>query len=143
MSLQKIQDYVEKYEEMFEELDNNYDVSLPLMYTHCHIVSDNDYYGCDFSKNGSIHMLFYNGSSNFFAGIYVPDHITDVKYDQCPVYIFDLASDEPMELIGNFRTYVERVFADVPKNLFKKAKRDLNKFSDKLETYEYQLIIHQ
>jgi len=43
MSLQKIQDYVEKYEEMFEELDDNYDVSLPLMYTHCDIVSDNDY----------------------------------------------------------------------------------------------------
>jgi len=56
---------------------------------------------------------------------------------------FDMASDEPMELIGNFRTYVERVFADIPKNLFKKAKRDLNKFSDKLETYEYQLIKHQ
>lgn len=141
MSLKLIKDYIEQYEDVLENLDESYDVPLPVMYAYCDIINSNNYYSCDFSKNKNIHMLFYNGSSNFFAGLYVPENVNNVRCDECPIYIFDLASDNLMELIGNFKTYMKQVFDVVPKNKFKQAKKNLEKFSDKLENYEYQMTV--
>lgn len=151
MSLGMINDYIEKYQDILEEIDELYasDVTLPLMYMYNEPLSENNYYGYDFSKTKNIHKLFYNGSSDFFSGLFVPDNVHNVKPDQCPIYIFDLSCGTDAsncELVGNFKTYMEQIFNSIPqksKRSYKKALKDLKVFSDHLENYEYQLTINQ
>ena len=146
-SLEKIQKYIEKYEDLFVTL-NKYDLPYPFIYTNCDEISDEDYYDCNFSLNTYIYMLFFNGSKIYFSGMYVPSDLRDVRCDKCPIYIFDLQDDvEPVKKIGNFKTYMTNIFSALPKHMHTndvvyQAMLDLSNFSDDIINREYILTIN-
>lgn len=142
--LSKITTYLEKYEDLFLDFQEaEITFSYPFMPTFCELINDENYYGCDFRNNNKVYMLFYNGASNYFAGIVVPDDKKHKKFDEYPVYIFDLQSDKPVVLVGNFKTYMKENFSAIKtKKSFpelKSAISDLDKFSNKLITCKYTL----
>jgi hypothetical protein len=136
----KIKDYIKEFEDLFEKLEMNYNLPLPFIYTYCDVIDDEDYYGYNFSKDQKIYMLFYNGSSNFFAGIYKPKNSEQFEIDELPIYIFDLSNTNcPIKKIGNFKTYMKQIFDSIKDKVLTKALSRLDDFSDKLIKCEYLL----
>lgn len=80
------------------------DYPLPCMDICGDIVSDINYYGCDFSQEKQVIKIFFTGTSNYFPGIWIKEN---QRIDECPIYIFDLASSEDsFEPVGNLKTYL-------------------------------------
>ena len=103
VTLDNIEDFISDYQELWWEI-NDSGSGLPCMDIGF-MVDDPDYYGCDFSGNNKVYMLFFTGTSNFFPAIVGIDD--GVPIDECPIYIFDLACDDMMSApVGNFRCYI-------------------------------------
>lgn len=98
-----MEEYLEKYELLWGEIDQH-DPPLPCMDLAMNLIDECDYYGLDFRGEKKVYMLFFTGQSNYFPGINVRK---GEAIDESPIYIFDIASFEKPELIGNFKTYIK------------------------------------
>lgn len=124
----KINDYLESYEDLWHDINEWGNAELPIMDISMDVIDEKDYYGSDFRGDRKVIMMFYTGQSNFFPGIHC---IKDVSLDECPIYIFDLASDSEPELIGNFRTYITTVLTRYMKSITsKRASKALSQLKD-------------
>lgn len=74
------------------------------------LVDEEDFYGCDFSGDRQVAMLFHPGCSNYFPGVWL-DGPDSTCADTAPVYIFDIPGDDgsPNESVGNVRQYVDDI----------------------------------
>jgi hypothetical protein len=130
MSLKQIEKFVQTNEDLFQKI-SELDPPLPTMDASMDLINEKDYYGIDFTKN-PVYMLFFTGSSNYFPGI-LP--IENIPLDQCPIYIFDIASDNQPSFEGNFKKYISTLLKFyIKKTGDKKSKKLLKslnkKFSD-------------
>lgn len=144
---EKMNEYLEDYEDLWQEICDLTPV-LPIMDLGMNIIDEDDYYGCDFSGDKKVMMLFFTGQSNYFPGIYIGNRKYKNELDKLPIYIFDLASDNQVEYIGNFREYMTKIFDELleRKDLdvdfrkrIKEAAADIQQFSKESIKYKYNL----
>lgn len=148
--MQKVQYYLENYQDLWWELSQK-DACLPCMDVTMDMVDEEDYYGCDFTGKRQVIELFFTGSSDYFPGFFIGKDNYEDNLDQYPIYIFDLSSDEPVELIGNFKTYMTKLIEGYLENyklgkfvkMAKTALMELDQFSNKMiQKEEYVLKIN-
>lgn len=103
-----IRTYLEKYQVLWWYLNDKIDSSE--MDVDCEVLEEDDFYGCNFSNGQKVFRLFFTGCDNFFCAIpiYDRDISTINNLDQWPVYCFDLSSDDPLHLVGNFKTFIKQ-----------------------------------
>jgi hypothetical protein len=89
----EIKDFLNEHEELWYKIDEHGENKLPLMDVDMEI-----------DKKTKVCKLFFTGDSDYFPGIHIMEK--NIALDKCPVYVFDLQSDDPPELIGNFRNYM-------------------------------------
>ena len=113
-SLQHITSFLEKYKHVFgilgelEDFEDRLDLAYCEQLTLEHVIDENDYYGCDFTKH-RILVLHMDGS-NFFTGFLIGPEGTEFEsiLDQLPLYYFGLGADcgEFPPALGNFKTFM-------------------------------------
>lgn len=141
----EIKKYLEEYEDLWQKISMT-ECSLPCMDLAFNIIDEDNYYGFDFTDDKKVLMLFHTGQSNYFPA-FCNIEITK-SLDECPIYIFDAASDIHSEYIGNFKYYIsvllnEFINKNVNKKSIKEAKNalsELDKFSSKVEFQKYKVM---
>lgn len=136
--LDKIKRFLNKYEQMFFDMDDFDDFIYPFVVSECQKLNYDDYYSFDFSKKNVI-LLFssYNGDSVFVV-LYPPQNEKNFRYDECPVYLFD-EDNKSIDKIGNFKTYIITLLSYIDKTdpNYRAAIKDLSRFSDKILEHEF------
>ena len=146
--MEKIQDFLETYQELWWDIAES-DTSYPVNDIWFEKCDDSNFYGTDLSGKNAVYPIFFSGSSNYFAAIWVKDEDTE-NIEKYPVYIFDLPSfnSEKLESVGNFKKFIRLVIdeyksnndADIDEQFYK----DLDSFSDELiNNDDYQLKINE
>ena len=142
-----ITDYLENYQELWYSIDD--DKNMPRTWPMYDVImekcDEDDYYGCDFSGNQKVYQFTFTGQSNYFPGICNVDDVDEM--DKYPVYVFDLASNNPCVYIGNFKQYMTLILENYincnpSKKLMKTAQsalNDLSDFSDEVRSKKYKL----
>lgn len=91
-----------------------------------HIIDENDYYGCDFTNDRKMCMLFFVGASNYFPGIWVGDvDPYEVDIDTYPMYILDLQCADNTcahKSCGNVKEYITLIIEPFIKSPYAKKK---------------------
>ena len=142
---EQINEYLEEYEDLWQEIGSS-DSVLPCLDITMDIINENNYYGCDFSGKQQVYRLFHTGASNYFPGICNVNKIESI--DKRPIYIFDIASDNRCEYVGNFKYYMTTLLKDYlsknPKKKYRKyaleALAILDHFSNIVHNKKYILV---
>lgn len=116
----------------------------------CEMVDNKNYYGYDFSSERKVYVLFCDCYSSSFFGLYKPNDLQNARFDECPIYKFDLIgqnnqSKPKLTKIGNFKTLMKFIFLSIPKErriIFKRAIHDLKNFSNDLIICDYDLKLN-
>lgn len=95
MKLHQLNTMLTAYQAVFHNIiytTDKYNIDIPLCGdVELYIIDENDYYGCDFTNDRKMCMLFFAGASNYFPGIWIGDvDPYDVEIDTYSIYIIDL-----------------------------------------------------
>ena len=150
MLVQDIENYLLKYKKIWKYVAKKELYEMPCecnTITKSYILDEDDYYGCNFTDNQKIYVLFFTEHSDCFCGIPLFDNdLTYDKMDELPVYQFDLSCEEQPELYGNFKDYFNEILKKYkPYNntmhiLKSNAINELTCFSDKVINKTYTLV---
>jgi hypothetical protein len=107
VTMATLQAYLTKHRALVEEMEELVDFEHGVLMSSNSFETFNQagFCGWDFTKY-TVHKMFDNGSCEFFAGL-----VDLGQLDTCPIYMFDLSdSKDPPRFVGNFHTYMTRVF---------------------------------
>lgn len=140
----KIEEFLFDYEDLWYKIVE-FGVSLPIMDIVLELIEEDNYYGCDFTNDKKMLQLFFTGQSNYFPAFWVGEDNYEKNLDMFPIYVIDICSEQPVELIGNFKNYMTIILTEYLKeNVDEDAERalkDLVIFSDKIiKKPEFKLI---
>lgn len=117
MKLRELETLLTKYQPLFDYITSfveKYNIDIPLCGdVDLDLIDEKNYYGCNFTDEYKMCMLFFCGSSNYFPGIWIGDvDAYDVEIDTYPVYILDLQCaphNSVNESCGNVKQYITEI----------------------------------
>ena len=96
-----IKQYLLTYKFIWDDLTEN-NTSIPCQYDPLVLSEDQHVYIDSDSVEHKMYLLFKNNTNKNYSCFIMYDH---VPVDQWPIYIF--SNDDEIELVGNFRHYVQ------------------------------------
>lgn len=92
--------------DLFQKITKSCDSDFMSGDLEMELIDDPDYYGCNFTGDKKVYMLFFRGSSDYFPAIWIGNDDIN-KIDQMPIYILDLScGEQQFEQMGNLKSYI-------------------------------------